>query len=153
MLLMHIRHDAPFQNNTEFCAKNHRAGPSFADYALAGDTDGTCISEADSIAYNSANEGQESLWGDLPSQYTDDGCFDEAEFNAMMQGLGIKHARAVGECVHRFSVSVPLVLRMSRSSCFSTIPCRTSMHHAPSFRHQPPLKSCGSALHTLCASA
>ena len=143
---MHTQDDTPLQSNTEFGSKHHRADPSFAQYALAGDTDGTCISEADLIAFNGP------LWGDLPSQYTDDGCVDEAEFNAM-QGLGIKHARAVGECVHRFAASVPLVLRMSRSSCFSTIPCRTSMHHAPSFRHQPPLESCCSLPHMFCASA
>ena len=138
-------------SNTEFGTKNHRAGPSFADIALASDADDTCISEADLIAVNSANE-ESPLWEHLPSQYTDDGCVDEAEFNTI-NGLGIKHARAVGECVHRFSVSVPLVLRMSRSSCFSTIPCRTSMHHAPSFRHQPPLESCRSLPHMFCASA
>ena len=53
-------------SNTEFDAKHHRAGPSFADIAVAGDTDGTCISEADLIADNSAG-GNSPLWGDLPS--------------------------------------------------------------------------------------
>jgi hypothetical protein len=114
--------------------KNHRAGPSFATVAVAGDVDGECISEQDLIQDKTRNGGNGPDWGQLPSQYTADGCVDEAEFNLIMQGLGIKHARAVGEYMHRFSVCLPLrfacqgahtsapYLCMSSSSCFSTIP-------------------------------
>jgi hypothetical protein len=92
--------------------KNHRAGPSFATVAVAGDVDGECISEQDLIQDKTRNGGNGPDWGQLPSQYTADGCVDEAEFNLFMQGLGIKHARAVGEYMHRFSICLPCALHV-----------------------------------------
>ena len=84
-------------SNTESGGKKHLAGPVFADIALASDADGDCISEADLIAYNAGGGGPS--WESLDPQYTADGCVNEDEFDAIMiemQGLGMRHARAVG---------------------------------------------------------
>jgi hypothetical protein len=121
--------------------KKHRAGPSFANVAVAGDVNGECISEQDLIQ-DKGNGGNGPDWGQLPSQYTVDGCVDEAEFNLIMQGLGIKHARAVGEYLHRFSVCLPCALHVKElirqhhifvcqaahaSAPYHAAPC--TMHH------------------------
>jgi len=96
----------------------HAGSPAFVDVATAADGDGACISEADLIGYKNANpENDAPNWEDLPEEYSGDGCIDETEFNALTYGdkfLGMKHARAYCEDVHRSSVSVPLAFCISR---------------------------------------